>query len=760
MQTRTIRLLLTLLTVGGLALVGCSDDDSATVCGNGIVEEGESCDGSALDGQSCTTIPGDFTGGTLGCTSYCTFDTGSCSSGPVECGNDVQETGEDCDGADLGGADCTDAGNYVGGTLGCTTACDFDTSQCEVDPNCGNGAIDTNEVCDSTNLDGQSCATIGGGFTGGVLACANDCTWNTTGCTQTGDPQQQLIDARAAADGTGLTLPIDGAWVTYVKGAVGLDPAGFFLQVAATGPALFVAVDPATLTPQPAVGDAVSLTVTTMTTVNTMRVAGAISGFSVLSSGNDVTVLAQEVSSATDLVSDLDSYEVELISVTGTVAGTFHFAGTGHQSARFETAGITSETSLQLRVPDTILPAVGLAQGCEVQVQYTPLWRYDDRAQISIWATQDASLISCPAPVVLSAEAIGDATVVVTINRAVDPTSVLTDGSQFTFSHGLTASAASATGNEITVITSAQTPGTVYTVTVAQTVTDLLGTGMAAPPDNQADFTGFILNLCGNSTQDAGEDCDDGNRDSYDGCSSTCHDEAGHLIISEVVVTPTEGEMVELYNPTSSPVSLDNIYLSDFNTYYQITQGGVSAQGSDFVVQFPSGHTVPAGGFIVVSIQTATDFHSVFGVYPDFDLDASDTNAPAMTGTIGNNAGLANAAEMLVLFAWDGSADLVVDLDYVIWGSNTGMGMDKTGVTVGSSTFLADTATSAQAASASPSGSGQSLERCDTSEGAETATGGNGLLGHDETSEIFSTTFSVGSAPTPGAPPAAGTCGP
>ncbi len=762
MRNRTYLMTLALLTAGTMALVmvGCSDDDSGTpVCGNGVVEEGESCDDTALDGQTCTSLPGDYTGGDLACSSSCTFDTSACIGGTIECGNDLQETGEDCDGADLGGSDCADVGNYVGGSLGCTN-CVFDVSQCEVDPNCGNGDIDSGEVCDSTNLDDQSCTTITGSYTGGTLACNVDCTWNESACTTgTTDAVQQIIDARAAADGSALTLPIEGAWVTYVKTAVGPYGAGFFLQASVAGPALYVAVDPATLTPVPAVGDEVTLTVTTMATVGLMRQAVEITSFSVTSNSNDVTTLAQEVSSATGLVTDLDSYEVELISVTGTITGQFVFAGIGHQKARFSTAGIATTPLLTLRVPDAILPTTGLAQGCEVQVQYTPLWRYDTEAQISVWATQDASIISCPAPEVLSAVATGDATVVITINRAVDPASVETDGTQFTFSAGLTASAATATGNLITVTTSAQTPAADYTVTVAQTVTDIFGVGMAASPNNQADFTGYVVNLCGNGTIDTGEECDDSNRDSYDGCSNTCLDDAVHLLISEVVVTPTEGEFVELYNPTSAAIALDNVYLADYNSYYTVAQGTGGPGANDFIAQFPAGSSIPAGGFVVVSIQTATDFSSIYGVFPDFDMDAADTGAPAMTVTLGTDAGLSNGSEMLVLFSWDGTSDLVQDLDYVLWGSNTNPAMDKSGINAGSSTYLADTTPASQMSTSSANSSGTSLERCDTSEGAETDTGGNGLTGNDETSEDLSATFVVGT-PTPGAPPAAATCGP
>jgi cysteine-rich repeat protein len=41
------------------------------VCGNGILEAGEVCDGSNLDGASCTAVSTEFTGGTLSCNASC-----------------------------------------------------------------------------------------------------------------------------------------------------------------------------------------------------------------------------------------------------------------------------------------------------------------------------------------------------------------------------------------------------------------------------------------------------------------------------------------------------------------------------------------------------------------------------------------------------------------------------------------------------------------------------------------------------------------
>lgn len=49
------------------------------VCGNGIIEGSEQCDGSALNSQTC--VSRGYTGGSLSCASDCTFNTSNCTSG-------------------------------------------------------------------------------------------------------------------------------------------------------------------------------------------------------------------------------------------------------------------------------------------------------------------------------------------------------------------------------------------------------------------------------------------------------------------------------------------------------------------------------------------------------------------------------------------------------------------------------------------------------------------------------------------------------
>ncbi|MGE0397670.1 MAG: hypothetical protein AB7T06_13195, partial [Kofleriaceae bacterium] len=80
-------------------------------------------------------------------------------------------------------------------------------------------------------------------------------------------PAEAITAVREAANGA-VSLPVIDATVTYIKPMIAgasttNDPPGFTVQVGNTGPALFVAVDPATLTtltPALAVGDVVSFT--------------------------------------------------------------------------------------------------------------------------------------------------------------------------------------------------------------------------------------------------------------------------------------------------------------------------------------------------------------------------------------------------------------------------------------------------------------------------------------------------------------------
>ncbi|MBA3391431.1 MAG: Ig-like domain-containing protein [Deltaproteobacteria bacterium] len=317
-------------------------------------------------------------------------------------------------------------------------------------------------------------------------------------------PSQQIADAKATADGTGLSLPIQNVTITYLKPALGNltnDPAGFTVQAEQNGPAIFVSVDPLTVVPTAAKGDVVSFTITALTTVGGQKRATAISGYTRHSTGANVGALAQNITAATDVVTAINNYDSEIIDVTGTLVGSFAGSGNSFERAQINTTGISGNANYVLRVPSTLRDSLDLVADCVVTLNDTPVGQFTSsatppvtQAQLAAFTAADLTLTGCPAPTVVSAIALTPTQVRITFSRNILAGSVMADGSQLTFDNGLTVNSAVApivTGRTVIVTTSAQTAGTTYTVTVANTVTDLQGTGIAAP--GTATFAGFTV---------------------------------------------------------------------------------------------------------------------------------------------------------------------------------------------------------------------------------------------------------------------------
>ena len=102
------------------------------------------------------------------------------------CGNNLLEPPEQCDGADLGGLDCTTipGSTYTGGTLNCNPDCTFNTNQCfqaesvnltATVPGCGDGICNNGETCTTCPAD---CIT--GCGTPGVFH--NECDYTAQQC--------------------------------------------------------------------------------------------------------------------------------------------------------------------------------------------------------------------------------------------------------------------------------------------------------------------------------------------------------------------------------------------------------------------------------------------------------------------------------------------------------------------------------------------------------------------------------------------------
>lgn len=119
------------------------------------VESGGSSEGGATGSSGDTP--------TTGSTPMSSPTTDSDPSGPADtgtaeggdsCGDGKLDDGEVCDGADLGGKQCTDIdAAYVGGTLACAGDCgSFDASACEIDPNMA--LVTLNELTSEGALEG------------------------------------------------------------------------------------------------------------------------------------------------------------------------------------------------------------------------------------------------------------------------------------------------------------------------------------------------------------------------------------------------------------------------------------------------------------------------------------------------------------------------------------------------------------------------------------------------------------------------------
>jgi len=231
------------------------------------------------------------------------------------------------------------------------------------------------------------------------------------------------------------------------------------------------------------------------------------------------------------------------------------------------------------------------------------------------------------------------------------------------------------------------------------------------------------------------------------------------LLLTEIVLAPSNGELIEIANPNASAVDLSTYYLSDAGVYFRIPGGAPVLDTADFIAKFPAGASIPGKGVITVSLDTAANFTTAYpGVTPTFALTGGSMTTVASNGV----ASLTNGGELVVLFRWDGATDLVRDVDIVLAGvpSVANALVDKSGVTLdGPDADVTTTAYKTDArtlgAQATAPASGKSTKRTALESGYEMQSGaGNGLTGDDETSENTAMTWdSTFTPPTPGTIP-------
>ena len=114
--------------------------DCGVCCGNGAIDMGEVCDGANFSGKSCFSQKGAGWAGNLVCAGGCkTVDSSLCT--PI-CGDNITVGAEICDGSELSGQTCITTPGFNNGPLSCKVDCSgFDTSKCHPSPPTCNAGV-------------------------------------------------------------------------------------------------------------------------------------------------------------------------------------------------------------------------------------------------------------------------------------------------------------------------------------------------------------------------------------------------------------------------------------------------------------------------------------------------------------------------------------------------------------------------------------------------------------------------------------------
>jgi hypothetical protein len=243
------------------------------------------------------------------------------------------------------------------------------------------------------------------------------------------------------------------------------------------------------------------------------------------------------------------------------------------------------------------------------------------------------------------------------------------------------------------------------------------------------------------------------------------------LYFSEVVPdginpesSPDTSEWVEIYNPNNFAVPLDNYYITDTQQYWTFTtatDNKLSMSDSDHLLGFPIGSSIPAQGIVVVTAGAAR-FLADYGFGGTLSNFTSQPGNPQLfqatrtefagvqrmrnfhaleTAAAQDNFNATNASatngEFKVLFYWDGNpANNIVDIDIVSWGGTIG---------TFSNNFLPKDPTTNAVGYQPDAGAHNNLTlgatvtaafRISTTEFGQITSGGNGVSGADESTEI------------------------
>ncbi|MBM4334989.1 MAG: hypothetical protein FJ108_03635 [Deltaproteobacteria bacterium] len=143
----------------------------SSVCGNGVVEPPEVCDGADLDGESCVSLG--YLSGSLACTGACGFDTSACT--PFGQVGDACTTSGQC----TGGLPCVDG-------VCCTSACGATCARCDLPGLEGTCAYLAAGADPDAECAGVSCSGWYAGWSASQCLAAADASAALVGCNGAG----------------------------------------------------------------------------------------------------------------------------------------------------------------------------------------------------------------------------------------------------------------------------------------------------------------------------------------------------------------------------------------------------------------------------------------------------------------------------------------------------------------------------------------------------------------------------------------------
>ncbi len=146
------------------------------------------------------------------------------------CGNGEIETGEVCDVTVPDAMTCAEFDNtkvWSSGKPGCSSECKLTQGSCTevVSNTCGNSIIDAGETCDGANFNGKTCNDYVPN-TMGTLSCSSTCNVVTTGCTPVVDEKcgngvkDEGEDCDASVEGAAAYMCVDHDSTKYSGGVM------------------------------------------------------------------------------------------------------------------------------------------------------------------------------------------------------------------------------------------------------------------------------------------------------------------------------------------------------------------------------------------------------------------------------------------------------------------------------------------------------------------------------------------------------------